>query len=558
MNIWIFGYLPLPFSVCFTAEAIAPEMALTLPTKELSPTESKAFDELKKVVSYNALHDSPARSTYSRCLPGTRKEQIECITNWIKMGNEKKPLFLVLGPAGSGKTSLLDTIAQVCKDKGQYAAGFFFSDTDANQSNYPRLVTTIAYQIAETIPELRPYIARIIDMEPSILERSLESQTKALLLEPLRQLRCDHPNFWFHPRVAIIDALDECGKSKDQSRVLAALAEALSNQNFPFICLLSSRFNTEIEHEMSTTLMARIHDRVILGKNGNAEKADIQAYLCANVERIRVKHPFGKRIPEGWPTASDLETIVEKSSGQFIYASTVIRYIESPKHNPHIRLQHVLGISSPKLGEGPFAELDGLYRALMSSVGNLSDAIEIMGIHLVELSSKFWTPATVKSKFDFKEHFCSRDADIVLAPLASVLKYEDGGIQFYHLSFTEFLLDHTRSDAYFVDLEKCQKWIVSRFVPVLYDCLSDGGRYPFALRSYGTRDVEYLIKEGKPGTCLHQAINEGLTLVANHPKLLPSGGDFNIWPFVTYAFFEQLQHELSIEVCLRFMDRTRS
>jgi len=166
---------------------------------------------------------------------------------------------------------------------------------------------------------------------------------------------------------------------------------------------------------------------------------------------------------------SDLETIVKKSGGQFIYASTVIKYVKSPKQNPYDQLQHILGISSSKSGEDPFAELDGLFRVLMSSVENLKVATETLGIHLVKSSSKFWIPTTLRHQFDFKGHFRSLDADIALAPLTSVLKYEDGGIDLYHLSFAGFLLDCARSGKYFVDPEKWQKWIISQLVPFFYD-----------------------------------------------------------------------------------------
>ena len=58
-------------------------------------------------------------------------------------------------------------------------------------------------------------------------------------------------------------------------------------------------------------------------------------------------------------------------------------------------------------------------------------------------------------------------------------------------------------------------------------------------------DVEHLIEEGKPGTDLHQAINEGLELVIDR---LPDGGDFNIWPMVTMSFFWRLNFSIDIEV----------
>ena len=514
-------------------------MALNLPTRELSPTESKAFDELKKAISQNAFHDSRVRSTSSRCMPGTRRDQIERLIHWIEMG-EKKPLVIVLGPAGSGKTSLLNTMALICEEKGYLAGSFFFSGTGADRNNEARLVSTITYQIAEAIPEVRPYVARAIENQPSILNRALESQARSLLLEPLRKLRCNYPAFSFDPRVVIIDALDDCGTLEDQGRVISMLGEALSDGSFPFICLLSSRFNLHIEYKISTTFTTYIQDRVILGKNGDAERADIRAYLSASVDRIRNKHAFGKRIPKEWPLESDLETIVKRSGGQFIYASTVIQFVESADHNPHERLRDILGISGTKSREDPFAALDALYRALMSSVKDIPVASKILGIELIRSSSQFWTPYTM-NYFNFEEHCRSLDGDIVLAPLASVVKYEHGHITFYHPSFAEFLLDSARSQEYFVQPMNWQKLIVSWFVPFFYDL-------PYHVPSLSLMlDTIYLIKGAKPGTVLHQAIDDGMALVTNHPKCLPSGA-FNIWPLVTFAFVFQLQFRISIDV----------
>ena len=191
----------------------------------------------------------------------------------------------------------------------------------------------------------------------------------------------------------------------------------------------------------------------------------------------------------------------------------------------------------------------------MSSVEveNLSAAIQILGIHLVKSSSEFWTPSTMEFKFDFQGHSRSLDADIVLAPLTSVLKYEDDKIEFHHSSFAEFLLDHTRSSEFFVHPKKWQKWIVARFVPVFYGDLPHDLRQSFRHRLLN--DVQYLIKEAKPGTELQQAINDGLALVANR---LPSGGDVGILPFVTYAFFAQLQLHISIDVRLHSAYHTES
>ena len=429
--------------------------------------EYRAFKELKESISMSAYHDSNERSASSGCLIGTRIDQIKAIMEWIELGGGKKPFFLVLGPTGSGKTSLLNTIAENCKRKGYYAAGFFFSSTDSGRNTSERLINTIAYQIAVAIPQLRPYISRIIAADSTILSRSLDSKTISLLLEPLRLLRSDFPNFFPGARsfVIVVDALDECGISEEQRRVIAALAEAVSDESFPLMCLLSSRFNPHIERGISTTLAGHIQDQVVLGKDDSAERADIRTYLGASMCNIRNDHVFGERIPREWPSESDLETIVQKSHGQFIYASTVIRYIQLPNHAPHERLRYILGIPTSKSGRGAFTELDALYRVMMSSIDNIETAIKILGIELVGLSSQFRVPAVGTMRVKFEEYFRSLNADIVLAPLASVLKCEGGKIQLYHTSFAEFLLDSSRSCEYFVQPRRWQAWMASQPSP---------------------------------------------------------------------------------------------
>jgi len=138
----IFTFFDTHFYFCFTADGPVSEITLTLPTKEFSWTESKAFDELKKAISHNAFHDSRARSTSSGCQHGTRLNEIRAITDWIDAKEKKKSVFVVIGSAGSGKTALLTTIAQTCKSKNCYAAGFFFSGIDADRDNDAYFINT--------------------------------------------------------------------------------------------------------------------------------------------------------------------------------------------------------------------------------------------------------------------------------------------------------------------------------------------------------------------------------------------------------------------------------
>ena len=76
--------------------------------------------------------------------------------------------------------------------------------------------------------------------------------------------------------------------------------------------------------------------------------------------RTLVAHPRRYLLSSSWPSLDIVYTLVKKTSGQFIYASTVTKFVASIRHQPADRLDIILGLRAPR-NELPFAELDALY-----------------------------------------------------------------------------------------------------------------------------------------------------------------------------------------------------
>ena len=74
--------------------------------------------------------------------------------------------------------------------------------------------------------------------------------------------------------------------------------------------------------------------------------------------------------------------LVCQSSGQFIYAATVVRFLESNRHQPTAGLKMVLGIS-PSGNANPCAELDPLYNHILSSVDNMQLASRVLSFYVI-------------------------------------------------------------------------------------------------------------------------------------------------------------------------------
>lgn len=97
-----------------------------------------------------------------------------------------------------------------------------------------------------------------------------------------------------------------------------------------------------------------------------------------NFAHIKRTHVWQDSIPSDWPSRDDINKLVWKSSGQFIYAATVVRFV-SPDYNSHgpvDRLQSIFNetliceTDISTLPDLPFAGLDALYAQILQIVSD--------------------------------------------------------------------------------------------------------------------------------------------------------------------------------------------
>ena len=162
-------------------------------------------------------------------------------------------------------------------------------------------------------------------------------------------------------------------------------------------------------------------------------------------------------VPRPWPSESVIDELANKSEGYFIYASTIIRFVDEEDFSPDERLDQILNISNstvPPSESAPFAELDKLYLQILSSCrkSNLPMLKRILGfvvnhgrvdISVIEALLRI-RPGQVKLK---------------LRGLRSLILFEDGiysgdvSIRVNHASFGDFLVDQERSKDYHVPVD---------------------------------------------------------------------------------------------------------
>jgi hypothetical protein len=356
------------------------------------------------------------------------------------------------GPAGAGKSAIAHNIAERCELEKLLLASFFFSRSDPARSNSKFLITTISYQIAINIPGTREKVVAAIDRDPLILSRSLETQVAALIVEPLREpLEAGYFNAPTSRRLIIIDGLDECDTPAVQCIILHVISRLFRNYGLPLLVFIASRPERHLTHSFSTGSLPEFHTTLALDDTYKPDD-DIRLFLTDNFREIKATHPMKRYLDHSWPSRDVLESLVNKSSGHFIYASTIVKYISSIRHQPADRLNVVLGIRPPRhVREMPFGELDALYTHIFTSVEDREIVLLVLGFRL--LSSSRYPQMGVEALENFL--LLNRgDIEILLGDLSAVITISDVDpfIHILHASLGDFLLDAARSKEFYIDL----------------------------------------------------------------------------------------------------------
>ena len=226
------------------------------------------IDVLKLHISEAALHDSLARYPPPQCYTGTpsRQKVLKIITDWIQVKDSYpgQGILWLYGPARVGKSPIAQTIAERCEDS-LLAASFFFLRNDPHRGVANRLFTTLAWQLAQSIPETRPYIESALRMVPLLLTKSFNVQFEHLIVKVFQNLLRDNPGLRPGKVLVIIDGLDNCANEQDQELFLNLIAYALTRTNIPLRFLICSRPEAHIKTIFDTDTMKPITHAVKIG-----------------------------------------------------------------------------------------------------------------------------------------------------------------------------------------------------------------------------------------------------------------------------------------------------
>ena len=171
--------------------------------------------------------------------------------------------------------------------------------------------------------------------------------------------------------------------------------------------------------------------------------------MCAN-------NPILSRVEQPWPGEGIIDLLVQRSSGQFIYAATVLKFVGADFCSPTKQLELVL-----KPDRTAFSDLDQLYTQILSVYPSSVNIVQVLGIIITFEERTF--PEAIEDIFGMEEG----GLELVLRGLSSLMKDENlnkGSISYViphlaHASFIDYLFDSTRSGSFLVNQQKYDEMV---------------------------------------------------------------------------------------------------
>ncbi|KAJ2935938.1 hypothetical protein H1R20_g1152, partial [Candolleomyces eurysporus] len=463
-----------------------------------APSNGDPLSDLAPHIAPGALHDSAERCDAPKCHPETRVAVQGEIYSWIVHGDqdpEQKMVKIqwVTGPAGTGKSAIMGSVADTCKQDGVLVVTFFFASyASPERRRKTAFIPTLAYQLAQRLPALKDPVSQAIRDDPLLFKKNLHVQMEALILTPLQQVTVE----WKVPGVVLIDGVDECEaeqffdshvspvspragesiertKDQDQLEILEVLREAALDPAFPFRIVIASRpervfreFFNDKSHKSSFAPPLVLDEKY-------DPNTDILLFLQAKFSEIRRRY----NLSPSWPSQEILAILLDQASGHFIYPAIVIRYITTSRHgSPQTLLGQVLKVK-PSSGTNPLSHLDAFYTHILQSAPDPILAVKwlwiIQGQLPPDLFVGFVITDEVPAAFivNLLLQTDNGDAEYVLGDLHSLIDVPPSDdletpYRPHHKSLYDFLGSEDRCRPIYVGEMQCTEFLWGRFFDI--------------------------------------------------------------------------------------------
>ena len=353
---------------------------------------------------------------------------------------EQFPIFWLNGLAGTGKSTIAQTVAERTFADGRLGASFFCSRGFEDRSNLYLIFPTLAFQLAQRYPDFRALLIPLLQSNPDVVHESLRDQMQILLIEPLRSTHIS--------TVIVIDALDECTDEHPESAILLVLGKSVSK--IPQVkFFLTSRPEKHIALGFRGPLLGALTEVFVLH---HVEPCDVDGDIRRFLKHELLELSRRCGYIEGWPMGEQLDTLCQRAAGFFVYAVATVNFLDHHLQDPSDQLEAILEFPESTAHEGEtelktHTSLDSLYlsifqRSFQKNKPKDDDMVRSI-LSATVLVANPLSVSVIATLTGFRQNQVQRLLELIQSLLV-LPEDPNNPVRPFHKSFRDFITDPAR------------------------------------------------------------------------------------------------------------------
>lgn len=315
----------------------------------LSARKDEHRAQMRLLSRYLAVSDKP-EAELSSVMDKKVEGSCEWLTDsepflqWIQGSGTTPRFFWLSGAPATGKSTIAGHVVRYLDECNSDCMYFFFKDGDTMKSTISEMLRSVAWQMAWANMNIRQELLSMESEGYFIDKADPRSIWRTIFAARICQVELRQPCYW------VLDALDE---SSNYNVIFPLLAKI--DQSFLLRVFLTSRPSLLIERLFSQEKIPNFAERI----TKESSQEDIRIFLEAN--------------SSSFPVDEDLEReelihqILEKSNGNFLWTSLVLKELEITHSKEHIR----------EVLKAVPEEMDGLYTRILQNLTAVPKNMEL-------------------------------------------------------------------------------------------------------------------------------------------------------------------------------------
>ncbi|PAV17956.1 nucleotide-binding-oligomerization-domain like receptor [Pyrrhoderma noxium] len=350
------------------------------------------------------------------------------LENVLNPNTTSPNVFLLLGAAGTGKSTISTTVAEEYTRNNSLGCHLFFL---RGKSDPATVIRTIACSLAEYDQNIAECIEDALKYKVGLTSATLDIQFDTFLSTPLHQSRINSKSI-----LIVLDALDECGSRQTRATLIRVLRDKLPSlpPNYRFLITSRPEFDIQSLFHSPQFEVVRLeeHDgREDVRKYINSSLSELQQIKMVSFEDEEEMEEMGSALGEA-------------ANGLFIWASTAMRMIKDNIGDHQSKLEELASTKS--------LSLDHLYSISLRDALAWNDKMkelfrDVFG--LILFGKEQMRDEVIDGILGMKKG----RTDGMLSCLRALVIYHRGEpIRLYHTSFYDYLTNmDTGSEAWYID-----------------------------------------------------------------------------------------------------------